>query len=69
VGELALVELEDEIVRLSERSRGADPVAVARTLARLSEAGSAPAKQALERMAKRDDEAAEFAREALAPRP
>lgn len=64
VGELGLAELAEDVAALAIRPRGADPVVVARALGKLADRSSR-AREALERMAARDDEAGDAAREAL----
>lgn len=65
-GELQIGELAEDVARLADRPRGADPVVVAESLARLAPR-SAAAARALERIAGGDDEAAaDVARRALA---
>lgn len=59
-GELALEALAPDLAALAERPRGADPVAIAEALAQLSHPD---ARAALARMARREDEAGERARE------
>ena len=61
IGELGLEELADDVVALAVRARGADPVVVARTLAKLADASPA-ARGALEAMARRGDEAGRTAK-------
>jgi HEAT repeat protein len=63
-GELGLVALVPDLVRLAQRPRGADPVAVASALGALLPR-DARARQGLERLARRADEAGATARAAL----
>ncbi|AKF06791.1 HEAT repeat domain-containing protein [Sandaracinus amylolyticus] len=65
IGEQRIAALVPEIVALADRPRGADPVAIAETLARFA-TDSTEARAALERLAARDDEAGARARELLA---
>lgn len=67
VGRVGLTELAAVVAGLLERPRGADPVVVVQTLARLA-GSSEQARTALELAAGRDDEAGAAARHALAPR-
>lgn len=64
-GELGLVALVPELVRLAQRPRGADPLAVAGALSALLPR-DARARPGLERLARREDEAGAAARAALA---
>jgi HEAT repeat protein len=64
VGELGLVALVPDLVRLAQRPRGADPLAVAGALGALLPHDER-ARPGLERLARRSDEAGEAARAAL----
>ncbi len=64
VGELGLVALLPEVLRLAERPRSVDPWVLARALGRLA-GRSDEAARALERLADRSGEAGEAARDAL----
>lgn len=64
VGELGLTSFAPDLAKLATRPRGADPVAVAIALGKLA-ADSDVARQALEGMARRDDEGGAEARRIL----
>jgi HEAT repeat protein len=64
VGELALVELADDVIALVDRPKGADPAVVARAIVKLAKVSDL-AKGALERMASGEGETARIARDAL----
>lgn len=65
VGELGLAALAPDVARLADRPRGADPVVVVEALAKLA-AVSPEAREALARVAARDDAAGARARELTA---
>jgi len=66
VGELRVGELAGELVRLSKRSRGADPESLVDALVALLADHPQAAREGLERLAARDGAAAERAKRALA---
>ncbi|MDD9936529.1 MAG: HEAT repeat domain-containing protein [Myxococcales bacterium] len=68
IGELGLQELAGELLRLSRRLRGTDPVTLVEALIALGP-GSEPARSALQTLARRRDPAGERAREALGDEP